>query len=104
MITDLFGQPVPEPPPRPPGARSDAERRREQRRLSERAKGYAARPGSGPVGETCRTCAHAKHIAYHRRTYIKCGANRAAWTHSVRTDIRLKSPACKKWEAQRDGP
>lgn len=98
MGTNLFGETEPDPPR--VGARTTAEIRRDQRRLSEQAKGYAWKPGTGPAGETCRTCTHCQHIAYHRRGYNKCAANRAAWGHSVRSDIRLRSPACKKWEAK----
>lgn len=56
--------------------------------------GYAARPGSGPAGESCRTCA----CAYQRsmaRSYWKCALVKA--TGGPGTDIRLKSPACSQW-------
>lgn len=61
--------------------------------------GYAARPGSGPSGETCKTCAHAVKISLSKN-YWKCGLCRANWTSSIRTDIRLKSLACQFWQAK----
>ena len=73
---DLFGEPVREPPKGTVPA------------------GYVAPPGTGPAGETCGTCVHA------RRTdrYAKCALNLAKWTHGIKTDIRLRMAACKKWE------
>jgi hypothetical protein len=61
-------------------------------------RGHAWTPGTGPDGETCRTC---RHIARQQfaRTYLKCGLNKTAWTHGAASDIRAKDPACKKWEA-----
>lgn len=59
--------------------------------------GYADRPGSGPEGETCKTCKH-----YYRKTmskaYLKCNLMRKLWTGGPRTDIKAASPACSKWE------
>ena len=62
--------------------------------------GYAAAPGTGPDGQTCKTCAHchAMKVGY-RRTVRKCLLIRARWRCSVRTDILLKSPACRHWKA-----
>lgn len=98
MGINLFGETEVDPPK--VGARTTAEIRRDQRRLSEQAKGYAWRPGTGPADETCGTCKHPVRRSTGCRMVIKCGANRDAWTKSVRTDIRLRSPACKKWEAK----
>lgn len=50
-MTDLFGQ-LSLPP------LTDAERKRMRRRASEVPRGYAWRPGTGPDGETCKSCAH----------------------------------------------
>jgi hypothetical protein len=62
-------------------------------------RGYAALPGTGPAGETCRSCKH-----YTRRemakTYLKCGLMTAYWTGGGGSDIRAKSPACRHWEPQ----
>ena len=66
-------------------------------------KGYAAPPGTGPVGETCRTC---KHYAHQRNSegrgaaHPKCALMRALWTHGPGTDIKAKSLACEKWETR----
>lgn len=97
MTEDLFGHPViPDGP-----AMTLAERRKQQRKLTEVARGYYNPPGTGPQGETCKTCAHAVPSGGHR-TYWKCELVRLKWTGSIRTDIRLRSPACKGWEP-RDG-
>jgi len=56
---------------------------------------YAAKPGSGPDGERCGTCAHAYVREFNKR-YWKCGLVPASC--GIGTDIRLKTPACKKWE------
>jgi hypothetical protein len=76
---------------------SDAERKRRKRRLAGRPLGYAALPGTGPEGETCKTCAH----LYRNRmakTYLKCGLMRAVWTGGGATDVLARSPACRRWE------
>lgn len=65
-----------------------------------KVKGYADRPGTGPEGETCRTCEHIERVSYHDRVYLKCGL--VEWTHGPGTDIRAKSPACSKWEKKSD--
>jgi hypothetical protein len=57
-------------------------------------RGGADRPGTGPKGETCGSC---QHIRRSER-FAKCALTRAAWTHSPRTDIRVRWVACSKWE------
>ncbi len=59
--------------------------------------GYAARPGTGPEGETCRTCKHLVRRHY-ARVYLKCGLTEAAWTGGRKTDVLARSPSCAKWE------
>lgn len=61
--------------------------------------GYAAHPGTGPEGETCGSC---RHVTGHRRsrTYYKCGL--VQMTFGPGTDIRLKSPACWRWEKEKE--
>lgn len=54
------------------------------------------RPGTGPAGETCRGCAHAVRLA-QATVFFKCALARNAWTHSRRTDIKLRWPACLRW-------
>lgn len=61
--------------------------------------GYAARPGSGPEGETCKTC---QHLTYRRftKSHPKCGLNQANWTNGRGSDVLVRSPACQLWEAK----
>ena len=79
-------------------AMTPAERRRFLR-SSPKPSGYAWSPGTGPEGETCKTC---KHIYRRRmgRVYLKCGLARQNWTRGGATDILASSPACRKWEAR----
>lgn len=94
MTDDLFGHLViPDGP-----AMTLAESRRQQRRLKgDPARGYYATPGTGPEGETCKTCRHA-HANHLSKTYWKCELMRPAWTGGRKTDILMGSPACKGWE------
>ncbi len=66
-------------------------------RLQHQACGYAAVPGTGPAGETCKTCRHAYAVEFARR-YWKC--DRIRPTRGLGTDIRLKAPACRRWQAK----
>lgn len=68
------------------------------KRLSNK-RGHVAPPGTGPEGETCKTC---KHL-YRRemaKTYLKCGLNQAAWTGGGATDVRASDPPCRRWEKE----
>lgn len=60
-------------------------------------KGYAAPPGTGPKGETCKSC---KFYAIRKfsKSYRKCLKVRGRWTRGPGTDILAKSPACHYWE------
>jgi|AACY02.18.fsa_nt_gi hypothetical protein len=92
--TGLFGQ-ILDPNA---SALSDADRKRLQRRAqSKNRQGYAWTPGTGPDGETCRTC---RHLVRNQlaKVYLKCGLMRANWTGGSKTDVYARSPACKKWE------
>jgi hypothetical protein len=60
--------------------------------------GYAAKPGTGPNNETCKTCQHSVPLRPGAKTFYKCLLIKAGWTNSIKTDIKLKSPACSKWE------
>ena len=64
-----------------------------------RKRGHPARPGTGPKGETCKTCAHSVCRQMANR-YYKCELTRASWTAGPGSDIRLKDPACKFWETK----
>jgi hypothetical protein len=66
-------------------------------------KGYAAPPGTGPSGESCKTCGHAVGTGHFGcRTYYKCELLKAHWTGGPGTDIALKSPACRRWEKEKE--
>ena len=69
-----------------------------KRRMPTRANGYAARPGTGPEGEKCKTCAH-KYANEMRsgKVFWKCQLMRHCWTGGTGTDIRVNSPACSRW-------
>lgn len=60
-------------------------------------KGYAAKPGTGPQGETCATCVHHARVEM-AKVYHKCNLMRPKWTGGAGTDILTKSPACSKFE------
>jgi hypothetical protein len=83
---DLFAMPF---------ALTPVERRRLKARY--RPKGYAAVPGTGPAGETCRTCRHYTHKRM-ANSYRKCELMRDYWTGGPGTDIKAGSPACRRWE------
>jgi len=90
-MRDLFGNEVTEDQARALLAKARKKRKEPVPR------GYAAQPGTGPAGETCRSCRHyvRKHLA---KAYLKCALMRAHWTGGGSTDIRAGSPACKRWE------
>ncbi|MDZ4813209.1 MAG: hypothetical protein SGI99_11435 [Pseudomonadota bacterium] len=76
--------------------------RRNVRRIkrTEVANGYAAPPGTGPSIESCSTCAHCKFRELsNRQRFYKCGRMLSQWDRSRSTDILIKSPACRLWEA-----
>ena len=66
-----------------------------KKRAASKPKGYAARPGTGPAGETCGTCE--RRVRFGR--FSKCRLIKVLWTHSRRTDVLVRSPACRHWEA-----
>ena len=82
---DLFGIPIRYEPPR----------------TGTQPKGYAYPPGSGPDGETCGTCRHCTGFRQAARWH-KCELARDIWTCGRGTDILVRSPACRGWEAQRE--
>lgn len=76
---DLFGEPVAHPHKLKSGA-------------------YPYRPGSGPAGERCGTCANC-YMAARRNPRLrpyKCAL--VTPTFGPGTDIRLKTPACWAWK------
>lgn len=60
--------------------------------------GYAASPGSGPRGETCRSCRHLRRLDGRKATWNKCRL--VKWSSTKNTDIRLDAPACLRWEGR----
>lgn len=66
---------------------------------NEKPQGYAHLPGTGPVGETCGTCAHCRSRTFYggtkkQRRFYKCGLMVNAWTQGRASDICARSPAC----------
>lgn len=67
-------------------------------RARHKRRGHAGQPGTGPAGETCKSC---KWIARKEmaKTYIKCGHRMAPrHTGGPGTDVRAGDPACERWE------
>ena len=63
--------------------------------------GYAAPPGTGPEGKTCKDCAHKQRRGnYGGKSFLKCELRQATWTHGEGTDILAGSPACSKFAPQ----
>lgn len=58
--------------------------------------------GTGPAGETCRTCRHYTRLQHHDRVHLKCGLMQAYWTHGPGSDIKAGWPACSQFE-RKDG-
>ena len=56
--------------------------------------------GSGPNGETCKTCRFSYAREFSQR-YWKCALVKA--TRGEGTDIRIKWAACSQWDARGDG-
>lgn len=54
----------------------------------------------GPEDKTCGDCKHLARSLGYSKTFFKCGANRNRWTKGSGTDIRLKDPACARFEAE----
>lgn len=64
-------------------------------------RGYYAPPGTGPEGETCKTCKHHVVRQYSKR-YHKCALAQARWTGGRSSDILTRAHACKGWEGGKD--
>lgn len=63
-------------------------------------RGYADKPGTGPAGETCKSCQHSYSGGTGRGGFPKCALTRACHTSSRRTDILMGAAACSKWAAK----
>lgn len=80
------------------GVLTETEKKAVIARLAARKKtGHAWLPGTGPAGETCKTCKH-YYVKQMSKSYRKCGLMQEFWTGGPGTDIRASDPACKKWE------
>ena len=80
--TELFGEPAKKVLPKPGTG------------------GYAAKPGTGPEGKTCRDCRHYCRRGNGSKTYLKCGLMRDQWTGGPGTDIKAGAAACHYFEAR----
>jgi hypothetical protein len=86
--------------PKPPQLFDDPTVSEPERSKHWKRKGEHATPspiGSGPPGETCKTCRSATRIKYHDKTYYKCGLMEKCWTHGGASDIKLRWEACRSW-------
>lgn len=64
-------------------------------------RGYAAAPGTGPEGQTCKTCQFkVSSDGRSAKHFLKCELRRSTWTNGEGTDILARSPACSKWESK----
>lgn len=95
--TDLFGAPIPLEGVAGPGHHTRPDRRKTV------ARGYAATPGGGPKGETCKTCAHYCRVGGNK-IFLKCGLLKGRWTKGPGTDIRASAPACQLWKPKPESP
>lgn len=80
-------------------ALSEADRKRAIASLKSKKTGHAWKPGTGPQGETCKTCAHLVRRRFSK-VYLKCGLMKAQWTGGPGSDVKARDPACKKWEPE----
>lgn len=79
-------------------ALTPAERRRLTAKPKTKKTGHAWRPGTGPEGETCKSCKHLVRKSMSK-VYLKCGLMAAHWTGGAGTDVRASDPACREWTA-----
>lgn len=70
-------------------------------RHSQPVRGHAARPGTGPAGETCGSCAHCVFRSIKgsnkARNFYKCELMAPHWTYGRDSDVLKTSPACSRW-------
>lgn len=90
-MRDLLGDEIPPPTPE------------KGRRKDPIPWGYYAPPGTGPAGETCRTCKHSGLRGNVAGRYHKCFLARAKWTGGRKSDILLRTPACVGFAARELG-
>jgi len=63
----------------------------------DKARRYAAEPGTGPAGATCHSCAFLRYTGHAK--YPKCG--RTKYTRGDATTIRTRTPACRLYEQEK---
>ena len=81
------------------GKLTPAQRRTLAPRKGTQPKGYAKPPGSGPAGETCKTCQHICRVETGaRKKFRKCALMEAHWTRGPGSDILASAPACSLWQ------
>lgn len=61
---------------------------------------YPAQPGTGPEGETCKTCEHL-HRNRQAKVYLKCWKMQTVWTGGGGSDVKARAPACSQWQANK---
>ncbi len=67
-------------------------------RIHKGDRGHANWPGTGPIGEICRSCASCVVVESRSlRKFHKCVLVKNAWTCGPGSDIRLKDEACSFW-------
>jgi hypothetical protein len=66
---------------------------------STEAAGYADVPGTGPEGETCKTCDCLVLKDGYSKRFYKCRLMARVWTGGKKTDVLVRSPACSQWRA-----
>lgn len=62
-----------------------------------RAHGYAAKPGTGPRGQRCATCAYCLEVVQGVHRVRKCQVVVRKWTPGPETNIKHNAPACSEW-------
>ena len=87
--TDLLGDEVRVPVTPAPGKRREPT-----------PAGYYAPPGTGPTGETYKSCEYSYLKGGVAGRYFNCRKALAKWTGGRKTDILLRSPGCSGWEAR----
>lgn len=64
----------------------------------------ADRPGSGPNGETCKSCRWSRKKTGVAGVYLKCfHPSVKTHTNGPGSDIKARWPACSAWEPKPDG-
>lgn len=58
-----------------------------------------APPGTGPAGETCRSCTYYCRVRSRSGSvFRKCGLMQHEWTRGPASDIKAGYAACREWQ------